>query len=126
MTEQTADTFEVSPQQEELWRSEPDGPSGRIQATLSLQGALDPAGLRDALGQAVARHEILRTTFVQQPGIRIPHQVVADELAPAFSTLDLSAAEPRDQASQLADLPATELGPPPDLARRPVVGARPV
>lgn len=123
MTEQTADTFEVSPQQEELWRSEPDGPSGRIQATLSLQGALDPAGLRDALGRAVARHEILRTTFVQQPGIRIPHQAVADELAPAFSTLDLSAAEPRDQASQLADLAATELAHPLDYARGPLVRA---
>jgi amino acid adenylation domain-containing protein len=123
MTEQTADTFEVSPQQEELWRFEPDGPSGRIQATIALAGSLDHAALRAALARLVARHEILRTTFAQQPGIRIPLQAVSDEIAPAFSTLDLSAAEPGDQTGQLAECAAGELSAPLDYLNGPLVRA---
>ncbi len=123
MTEQTADTFEVSPQQEQLWLSEPDGPSGRIQATLSLEGPLDPAAVQSALKSAVARHEILRTTFVHRPGIRVPLQTVADELAPAFSTLDLRTAEPAEQAQRLEQLAADEIAHPLDYASGPLVRA---
>jgi amino acid adenylation domain-containing protein len=123
MTKQTAETFEVSPQQEELWRFQPDGPSGRIQATIALAGDLDPATVQAALAQVVARHEILRTTFVDQPGIRIPLQAVSDELPPAFSTLDLSATEPTEQATRLAQLAACEIEHPLDYAHGPLARA---
>jgi amino acid adenylation domain-containing protein len=35
--------------------------------------------LRQALSQIVERHEILRTSFVQSPGIKVPLQVIAEE-----------------------------------------------
>src|SRR6478735_4383210 len=76
--------FRISPQQEQLWLEQPDGPTGRVQAVVALEGALDEAALADALSRVVARHEILRTTFVRRAGIRVPFQVVHEELAPLW------------------------------------------
>src|ERR1022692_986811 len=123
MTEHIADTFEVSPQQEQLLLSEPDGPSGRIQATLSLEGPLDVPALEAALRRTVERHEILRTTFLQQSGIRVPVQAVGDELAPTWSTFDLSPADPVEQAKRLQELSANEIGHPLDYESGPLLRA---
>lgn len=112
MTEQTADTFELSPHQERLWLTEPDGPSGRVQATISLTGSLDPAGMQAAVRRLADRHEILRTTFAQRPGIRVPLQAVADELAPAWSTVDLSDLDADAQARRLRELADEEISVP--------------
>ena len=87
MSETNEERFQISPQQEQLWLEAPDGPPGRVQATVSLAGPLDPQAVRAALDAATARHEILRTTFVHQAGIRVPLQVVRDELAPAWETI---------------------------------------
>jgi hypothetical protein len=123
MTEQTADTFEISPQQEELWRLAPDGPAGRLQASLTLTGTLDEGRLRGALAQVVARHEILRTTFVAQPGIRIPLQAVSDDLSPVWTTGDVSTTPPAEQAAQLAQIAAHERQQPLPPADGPLVRA---
>ena len=63
MTEKIADSFELSPQQEQLWLAEPDGPKGAVQVVLALKGRLDADALTSALRRASERHEILRTTF---------------------------------------------------------------
>jgi amino acid adenylation domain-containing protein len=99
MNEQTEDTFEVSPQQEQLWLAGQGGPAGRLQAVLTLSGTADPAAIRAALRRSVARHEILRTTFVAKPGIRVPFQAVAGELDPVWSEHDLSGADDDDPAA---------------------------
>jgi amino acid adenylation domain-containing protein len=124
MTEQTADSFEVSPQQEQLWLAQPDGPSDRIQAVFHLHRALDPAAVEAALNRSVARHEILRTTFVRRPGIRVPLQAVAGELTPAWSTADLSSQTPDEQASRLEQLAAAELAQPFDFVQGPLLRAQ--
>jgi amino acid adenylation domain-containing protein len=123
MSEQTADSFEVSPQQEQLWLAEPEGPSGRVQALISLIGPLDVAALRAALGSTVARHESLRTTFVRRPGIRVPLQVVGDELDAAWTTRDLTNLGEREQAAGLEELLAQELAEPLDFSGGPLVRA---
>ena len=92
MSEQTGNSFQGSPQQEEQWRREPTGPSGRMQALVLFDGPLDREALSAALGEVVARHEILRTTFGRQEGILIPLQVVGDELEPAWQTADATVA----------------------------------
>lgn len=85
MQEEATASFQSSPQQERLWLSEPDGPSGRNQLLVALEGAVDADRLREAVEQAVARHEILRTTFQRRSGMRVPLQVVHDHLAPAWT-----------------------------------------
>lgn len=104
MTEQTADTFELSPLQERLWLIEPDGPSSSVQARISLIGPLDADRLHAALRRAVERHEILRTRFVHRPGIRVPLQAVADELPPTWSIIDVSGLEPEAQTKRIAEI----------------------
>lgn len=53
-----------------------DGPSavGNLTFTLRLDGALDTAALAAAVGDVVARHEVLRTTFPERDGV--PYQLV--------------------------------------------------
>src|SRR5450755_3437837 len=123
MSEQIADSFQVSPQQEQLWLAEPDGPAARLQVLVALAGPLDAAALEGALGRVVARHEILRTTFARQPGIRVPLQLVNEELRPAWQTLDLSALGEAEQAAALAELRRSELTEPFDLEHGPLLRA---
>lgn len=75
--------FRLSPQQEHLWRQNPDGPRLAVRCVLDLNGA-DPSAIRDALGRIVDRHEILRTTFVRREGLRVPNQVVNGRLEIAW------------------------------------------
>jgi amino acid adenylation domain-containing protein len=56
------------------------------QAAVRLADGADGEELRSALAAIVARHEILRTTFARVAGLRVPRQVVHDELSPAWTT----------------------------------------
>jgi amino acid adenylation domain-containing protein len=93
MQEQAVASFRPSPQQEQLWLASPDGPRDRHQVALLIEGEVDEATLRAAVERAVTRHEILRTTYERRPGMRVPLQVVRDELAPAWETRAGNAAE---------------------------------
>src|SRR4051812_38821347 len=103
MSEQQPAAFRSSPQQERLWAEHPDGPPGRTQAIVRIDGALSTEQVRDALERVVARHEILRTTFVRRPGISMPLQAVHEQLAPAWNP---------DGAGSAADVAREELAAP--------------
>lgn len=47
-----------------------------VQASVCLQGPLDVARLKTALLNAVSRHEALRTSLTQLPGVSIPVQTI--------------------------------------------------
>lgn len=115
------DSFNVSPQQEQLWLAEPYGPSGRTQAVVALRGNLDVAALQRALNQTVARHEVLRTTFARRPGIRVPLQVIHDRLDPTWQTVDLGTRSPGEQAAAGEEARRRELGAALDFANGPLV-----
>jgi amino acid adenylation domain-containing protein len=106
-------SFRISPQLERLWLAEPAGPQGRIQAFVDTAGAA-PGDLRAALDRLVERHEILRTTFARQAGMRVPVQVIHDSLAPAWEAVD---------AGSLEDAAGAALRRPFDLERGPLVHA---
>ncbi len=70
----------LSPQQRRLWRLQ-DGPR-QVRLEADLNGPLGPAekeALLAAFDRAVARHDILRTTFRVIPGMRTPVQDVGEE-----------------------------------------------
>jgi amino acid adenylation domain-containing protein len=123
MSEQIADSYEVSPQQEQLWLAEPEGPTGRVQALIALTGPLDADALRAALRASAARHETLRTTFVRRPGIRVPLQAVADELDPVWTAVDLGDLAGSEQGDRLEQLLAQERSEPLDHAAGPLTRA---
>ncbi|MFF0544460.1 non-ribosomal peptide synthase/polyketide synthase [Nocardia thailandica] len=61
----------LSPAQSRLWflhRFDPDSVAHHIPVALRLTGDLDVAALRGALGDLVARHETLRTTYPEIDG----------------------------------------------------------
>ena len=82
----TADRFQSSPLQEALWLAQAEGPSGATQVVLTRADGFDTDRVRAALQTSVERHEVLRTTFAPQAGIRVPLQAVNGTLVPGFSS----------------------------------------
>jgi amino acid adenylation domain-containing protein len=119
MPEEAANIFRLSPQQEEQWRREPAGPSGRTQAVVRLDGRLDSTALSTALRRVVERHESLRTTFAYQAGVRIPFQVANDALEPGWEELGTAL----DAETPLDELLASERERPVDFKRGPLLRA---
>jgi amino acid adenylation domain-containing protein len=116
-------SFQMSPQQARVWAGEPDGPVARVQGVLSIEGPLEPAVLADALRASVARHEILRTTFAAQAGLRVPVQHVAERLEPHLETLAVDASDGPERERRLAEVRAADLAAPFDLNQGPLVRA---
>jgi amino acid adenylation domain-containing protein len=100
--------FRLSPQQARLWAAQADGRPFLCQCAVSVEGSLDPEALHEALRTAVHRHEILRTTFSRRPGMKLPLQVIHEQLEPEWrvaedksieTALHEDAARPIDLAS---------------------------
>ena len=66
----------LSPQQKRLWLLQGTDVGFCAQATVLLTGPVDPAVLQEAVERVVARHEIFRTTFRREPGVKVPFQVI--------------------------------------------------
>ncbi|MDH6131459.1 non-ribosomal peptide synthetase component F [Kitasatospora sp. MAA4] len=95
-------TFPASGFQEGIWLAERLDPAHaryHIPLYWSVQGELDPDRLRAALAALVARHEILRTRFVDLDG-RL-HQEVAEPWAPALEEAELPGATEAEQHTWL-------------------------
>ena len=115
-----ADHYAVSHGQRRLWlisRIEEESPAYNVSSAFDLRGALDRAALRQAFDALVARHESLRTVFVEvddQPRQRI---------LPAFSLpssyVDLR--EAGDREHRLRTLVAQQAAAPFDLGRGPLL-----
>ena len=99
--------FPLSFAQQRLWfldLLDPGAATYNIAGLLELSGSLDVAALQAALAAVAARHEILRTTFLDVRGN--PVQAIAPEAAPALLPLaDLSSLPgelPEAEAERLA------------------------
>jgi len=90
--------------QKRLWfldQLEPGNPFYNIPAPTRLRGPLDVAALRQAINTIVARHDSLRTTFLDRDGA--PVQVIAPALELEIPLTDLSALpDPEAEARRLA------------------------
>jgi amino acid adenylation domain-containing protein len=88
VTNQTQDipSFLLAPQQEQAFAG---GDTALTEAVFRLPEGVGEDELRGALARLVERHEILRTTFVRLPGLRVPQQVVHDDLAPTWGEGEL-------------------------------------
>src|SRR3990172_1624676 len=77
--------------QQRLWfraQMEPNSPLYNISRAVRLSGALNIEALQKTLDAIVARHEVLRTTFVSVD--RGPVQVIAESQPVEMSVIDLS------------------------------------
>ena len=96
----------VSFAQQRLWfLGQLEGPSAtyNIPAALRLTGALDLGALRAALGDVVARHEVLRTVYATVDGRPVQHilEVGAEQAVVELPVIEV--AEPEDLARAVAE-----------------------
>ncbi|MGB7925139.1 MAG: condensation domain-containing protein, partial [Pyrinomonadaceae bacterium] len=109
MSQAVIEGYRMSPQQKRVWRLQNDSFAFRSQAALLLEGPLDTNLLRESVEQVCQRHEILRTTFAQLPGLNLPLQVVSERAALSYCEIDCSA-EPQDAQPSLIDAYLAEQG----------------
>ncbi|MCS0603436.1 amino acid adenylation domain-containing protein [Streptomyces sp. LP11] len=109
------DHLPLSAAQRRLWfLDQMEGPSAtyNIPLAVTLTGAVDPELLRQALGDVLARHEVLRTSYPVHDGEPRQHITHPDEVTAPLTVADVTETELPDRISEesahLFDL-ATEL-----------------
>jgi len=81
--------FRLSPEQNRLWRLMRSGGTYSAQSHWRIEGELDEAALRQAVREVVARHEVLRSRFIERPGLDTALQVIADRDEPRWRRIGL-------------------------------------
>src|SRR5687768_1911559 len=82
--------FPLSLQQRQLWRLQNESTAFRAQCVVLLKGNLDKKILAETVNEVVQRHEILRTTFRQIPGLKHPIQIITEDRPIELDEIDLS------------------------------------
>ena len=98
--------YRLSAEQERLWWQQQNGDASQYCAvcTISLEGPLEVSRLQAALRNIVGRHEILRTTFHRQPGMKVPFQVIQEHNEPALEMMELNGLSESAQNNKLEEL----------------------
>jgi amino acid adenylation domain-containing protein len=114
--------FPLAGQQRRLW-----GLFGErvptVQYALSVAGSLERERLRHALQAAVDRYEILRTSFIRPPGLRVPLQVVHERRPISLSTGALHGLTGSERERRLGELLQAQRDEPLDLEGGPLLKA---
>ena len=110
MSNPTAAGFRLSIQQERIW-SQQSGLNTIFWSTsqVALGGSVDAARLQDAVRTVVRRHEILRTVFHRQAGLKVPFQVILEFPSFGLTTADLSSFSVASQQDEVAKLAAASV-----------------
>ena len=86
MTGLTGTAFQLSIQQERLWARRGENADALcIQCDVRISGPFDRSRLETAIASVVRNHEILRTGFQRQAGMKLPFQVIRDESSLAWN-----------------------------------------
>src|SRR6267142_3822873 len=93
--------FRLSPQQRHLWILFEKSSAYSAQCGVMIKGSLDVRVLREALHLVVNRHEILRTTFHRPPGTKMPIQVIVEQSAPAWQSVNLDHLSAQEQEARI-------------------------
>lgn len=123
MAETITAGFALSPRQKQLCLAHADAAAYRTQVGLSITGTVDADALRAALETVVGRHEILRTTFSRQTGMRVPLQAVHETLTPQWGAADLSALSEGEQKTAIEAAAQVQLQADLDLQNGPLLRA---
>ena len=121
MPQRAIEGFRLSPQQARLWLLQADSDAAyRADGVITIEGDLDSEVLALAVTDVLRRHEILRTTFRQLPGMRFPLQVISPPEVQELHRYDLSAAAPERQQAELDRIRAAASRMPFDLEQGPL------
>ncbi len=105
MTNHTVAGFRLSIQQERLWSQQIlNAAPFWAECELLVEGPLDAAKLQEAIRGLVTRHEILRTVFHRQTGVKVPFQVILETSDFAWQAEDLSGLDESAQGQAIRSL----------------------
>ncbi|MDZ5604327.1 amino acid adenylation domain-containing protein [Pseudomonas sp. RP23018S] len=110
--------------QQRLWflqQFAPQSSAYNLPRALQLDGPLHVERLQQALQQVIARHDILRTRFIEVDGQ--PQQVVDPSARLSLQQQDLRHLDQAARDTQLNTLMVTEAGTPFDLSQAPLIRA---
>ena len=96
--------FRLSTQQERLYSQQEGDFPFWAEVGLQLEGILDAAKLREAVSAVVTRHEILRTVFHRQTGLKLPFQIIQESAEFGWQFVDLSDLEESLQGERVWEL----------------------
>ena len=96
--------FWLSPQQKHVWALQQDGGTLRSVCQLRVDRPLKEASVLEGLRSLIGRHEILRTVYLRQPGMKYPFQAVLDQAEPSLRTVDLSGLSELQQNEKLDEV----------------------
>lgn len=99
MNNETIHGFELSPQQKHLWllHQATDSLPYRSLCAIEITGNLNIDTLKSALTTVVKRHQILRTSFHDLPGMEQPLQVIGNSSNLLIHNHDFSEIKPEEQ-----------------------------
>jgi len=100
--EQLTASYFLSPQQKYLWKTGQGRGAYYAASELLVEGDLDTESLRWAVGQVMARHEILRTRYERREGLAVALQVVDDDARLTWKEEDLREFTPDEQEERIA------------------------
>src|SRR5215472_12237372 len=105
MSNQTVAGFRLSNQQDRIWSQQvSENAPLWAECELVVDGPLDTAKLQDAIRAVVGRHEIIRTAFHRQTGVKVPFQVIQDAIDFTWTSADLSGFDPKSQRDRLREV----------------------
>ncbi|MEM8530667.1 MAG: amino acid adenylation domain-containing protein [Chloroflexota bacterium] len=111
MSTQRIEGFQLSSQQKRIWTlQQKESRIYSAQATVHIEGSLDPSRLREALTTAVERYEILRTTFQRMSGMEMPLQVITTLDTVRYHIHDFQHISTEDQEQRVRELAAMARG----------------
>lgn len=89
--------FPLSLQQRQLWRLRNESTAFRAQCVVLLKRNLNKKILVETVKAVIKRHEILRTTFRQIPGLKYPIQIITEDSSIELEEIDLTALDSHEQ-----------------------------
>lgn len=78
MNEQTVKGVRLSPMQKRIWSLQTASPVYFVQINIAVTGRLDAIRLADSVDWVICKYDILRTSYVRQPNLLYPLQVVSE------------------------------------------------
>ena len=96
--------FWLSPQQKHTWTLQQEGRALRSVCLLQLDCNISEQSFVSSLKQLATRHEILRTIYVHQAGMKFPFQAILEDAEPSVEFLDLTHLPEASQVAKLDEL----------------------
>jgi hypothetical protein len=96
--------YKLSPRQRHLWSLQRDTRNYSVQCAVMLEGELKSEELREALKRVIVRHQILRTRFQPQAGLKLPLQVIGDSGEVIWREMDASCLSVTEQQARIDEI----------------------